>query len=233
MQIIRAEKRHTRDFGWLRTAWLFSFDEYYDPANVQFGALRVFNDDVVQPGKGFPMHPHREMEIVTIPLQGEITHEDSAGHRGVIGLGDVQRMSAGTGVQHSEMSTGRQAAHLYQIWFIPATAGLTPSYDARHYEAEVWHNRLAPIASGRGMADVVTFHTDATIFRAELDAGQTVEFTPEGERCVFLYLGNGEATLNDETLFAHDQVRITHGRPLRLHARANTHLLLIDLPPCA
>ncbi|OQW95695.1 MAG: hypothetical protein BWK77_07025 [Verrucomicrobia bacterium A1] len=115
-QVIRAAQRHFSDFGWLKTFWLFSFSDYYDPENVQFGTLRVFNDDVVAPGTGFPAHPHQEMEIITVVLEGEMTHEDSMGNQAVIRAGDVQRMSAGTGLTHSEFNLADKPVHFYQVW---------------------------------------------------------------------------------------------------------------------
>src|SRR5512139_2308538 len=169
IQIIPADKRHFSDFGWLKTYWLFSFSNYYDPSNIQFGALRVFNDDVVAPGAGFPTHPHEEMEIVTIPLQGEMTHEDSMGNKGVIKANDVQRMSAGTGLTHSEFNLADKPVHFYQIWIFPDSKGLNPTYDQRSFSPVTFRNRLVPVASGQGIPETVTFHTDATIYRSELD----------------------------------------------------------------
>jgi len=129
IHVIRADERHFTDFGWLKTYWLFSFSEYYDPTNIQFGALRVFNDDVVAPHTGFGTHPHEEMEIITIVLDGEVTHEDSLGTKAVMRAGDVQRMSAGTGIQHSEFNLGEAPVHFYQFWLYPDICGLAPSYD--------------------------------------------------------------------------------------------------------
>ena len=157
IQVIRADERHFTDFDWLKTYWLFSFSEYYDPTNIQFGALRVFNDDVVAPHTGFGTHPHEEMEIITIVLDGEVTHEDSLGTKAVMRAGDVQRMSAGTGIHHSEFNLGEVPAHFYQIWIYPDTSGLPPSYDQKSFAGTVWTNRLVPVASGQGVPDVVTF----------------------------------------------------------------------------
>lgn len=128
IKIIPKGKRHFSDFGWLKTYWLFSFSDYFDPDNTRFGALRVFNDDIVAPGTGFPTHPHREMEIITIVLEGEITHKDSMGNKMVIRAGDVQRMSAGTGIIHSEFNLGDEPVHFYQIWIYPDEAELQPGY---------------------------------------------------------------------------------------------------------
>ena len=162
VEIIKADNRHFSDFGWLKTYWLFSFSSYFDPHNIQFGALRVFNDDIVQPGMGFPTHPHEEMEIVTIVLDGEMTHEDSMGNRTVIRAGDVQRMSAGTGLTHSEFNLARKPVHFHQIWIFPDTAGLRPSYDQKTFAPQARRNRLCPVASGQNLPRTVTFHTDAT-----------------------------------------------------------------------
>src|SRR5262249_21601382 len=129
IHVIRADERHFTDFDWLKTYWLFSFSEYYDPANIQFGALRVFNDDVVAPNTGFGTHPHKEMEIITIVLDGEVTHEDSLGTKAVIRAGDVQRMSAGTGIRHCEFILGDVPAHVLLFSIDPDTTGLRTSYD--------------------------------------------------------------------------------------------------------
>lgn len=172
IDIIKADQRHFSDFGWLQTYWLFSFSDYYDPHNIQFGALRVFNDDVVAPETGFPTHPHEEMEIVTLVLEGEMTHQDSMGNKTVIKAGDVQRMSAGTGLTHSEFNLTDKPVHFHQIWIYPDTKGLAPSYDQESFDAEAWANRLLAVASGQGIDGAVTFHTDATIYRCSMDKGR-------------------------------------------------------------
>ncbi len=172
INIIRADDRHFSDFGWLKTYWLFSFSNYYDPNNIQFGAIRVFNDDVVEPGTGFPTHPHQEMEIITIVLKGEMTHQDSMGNKTVITAGDVQRMSAGTGLTHSEFNLATEPVHFYQIWIYPDQKGLQPSYDQKRFSPNDWNNRLLPVASGLNVPGTVTFHTNATIYRCHLEAGR-------------------------------------------------------------
>ena len=186
IQIIPANKRHFSDFGWLKTYWLFSFSNYYDPLNIQFGALRVFNDDVVEPRTGFPTHPHEEMEIVTIALSGEITHKDSMGNKNVIKAGDVQRMSAGTGLTHSEFNLAKEPVHFYQIWIYPDLAGLKPSYDQKSFSPDSWKNRLLPVASGQGLHGAVTFHTYATIYRSDLEARQKIDFKVTESRRIFI-----------------------------------------------
>jgi redox-sensitive bicupin YhaK (pirin superfamily) len=231
-RIIRAQDRHYLDREWLQTYWLFSFSHYYDPDNLQFGALRVFNDDVVQPGTGFPTHPHQEMEIITVPLSGEMTHRDSMGNTAVIRAGDVQRMSAGTGLTHSEYNLAADPVHFYQIWIFPDRAGLPPTYDQRAYDPEVWRNRLAPVASGQGLPDVVTFHTDATIYRAELEAGKAVCHAADGSRRLFAYVTRGHLTVDGARLAPGDQARIDPTAPTVLQASAPSDVILIDVPSC-
>ena len=230
MKIIRATDRHFSDIGWLKTCWLFSFADYFDPDNVHFGAVRVFNDDIVAPQSGFPKHPHREMEIITVVLEGAITHEDSMGNRTVVAAGDVQRMTAGTGVTHSEFNLADQPVHLYQIWMVPGTPRLPPSYAQQHFEPGQWRNRLLPVASGQGLPDAVTFHTDATIYRAALDAGRKIDFDAVPERGVFIYSSHGRLSVNGEELAQNDQLRIQAGGPLHLTALENTGFILIDTP---
>ena len=232
IDIIRAAGRHFNDFGWLKTYWLFSFASYYDPHNLQFGALRVFNDDVVEPGTGFPTHPHEEMEIITIVLDGEMTHQDSMGNKAVIKTGDVQRMSAGTGLTHSEYNLAEKPVHFFQIWVLPDTAGLEPSYDQRSFLPNSWHNRLLPVASGQGGDDAVTFNSDATIYRCQLDAGNKLRFDNTAGRRVFIYLIAGELRVDGLALHKEDQARIDTEKPLALEAGSDADFILIDVPSC-
>ncbi len=232
VDIIRADDRHFTDFGWLKTYWLFSFANYYDPHNIQFGALRVFNDDVVEPGMGFPTHPHEEMEIITIVLDGEMTHEDSMGNKAVIKAGDVQRMSAGTGLTHSEYNLADKPVHFYQIWIFPDVAGLDPSYDQLSFVDKQWHNNLLPVASGQGLTDVVTFHTDATIYRGQLDAENKLPFNNTLGRRIFIYLTEGVLIVDGLELKKADQARIDTEKPLTLEAAADAEFILIDVPSC-
>lgn len=231
-QIIRAADRFHIESDWLSAYWLFSFDRYYDPQNLSFGPLRVFNHDTIRGGAGFPTHPHREMEIITVPLVGEMTHADSMGNRAVIRAGDVQRMSAGTGLTHSEFNLARKPVHFYQIWIFPDRAELKPSYDQRSFDPEAWRNRLCPVASGQGLPDVVTFHTDATIYRAALDAGESVGFSPGETRRVFVYVTSGELAVNRTTLSPGDRARIDEVPELSFKARQAAEFILIDVPSC-
>lgn len=232
IDIVRAKDRHFTDFGWLKTYWLFSFSNYYDPGNIQFGALRVFNDDVVEPSTGFPTHPHREMEIVTIVLDGEITHKDSMGNQSVIRAGDVQRMSAGTGLSHSEFNHGSKPVHFYQIWIYPDESKLEPSYDQKSFDPSLWSNRLYAVASGEGHEDAVSFHADATIYRCSLEAGKEVDTEPGTDRRIFVYVTAGAVSLNGEQLTMGDQARVDLEDRVRLVAEDDSEFILIDIPSC-
>jgi quercetin 2,3-dioxygenase len=227
---IKASDRHFSDLGWLQTYWLFSFDNYYDPSNVQLGALRVFNDDVVKPGKGFPTHSHREMEIVTVVLSGEITHEDSAGNKEVIRAGEVQRMTAGTGISHSEFNRGATPVHLYQIWIYPGTRGLDPGYEQRSFASARSANRLVPFASGQGMGDALTLHADATIYSSILESGNSINFETNSARRVFIYVTSGDMGVNEVRLETKDQARIEPTGNLTIEAYDDTKFILIDVP---
>lgn len=232
IEIIKAKNRHFTDFKWLQTYWLFSFSNYFDPHNIQFGALRVFNDDIVNPGTGFPTHPHEEMEIITIVLSGEMTHEDSMGNKSLITAGDVQRMSAGTGLTHSEFNLAETPVNFYQIWIFPDEPALKPTYDQKTYSPSQWENRLFPIASGQGIPDTVTFHTDATIYRCDLEKGQSVDFDATIGRRIFIYLTNGEMSVGGEQMEQKDQARIDTENPVSIKASTNSEFLLIDVPSC-
>ncbi|HEY7915189.1 MAG TPA: pirin family protein [Blastocatellia bacterium] len=230
IKTIRAGERYFSDYGWLKTYWLFSFDNYHDPANMHHGALRVFNDDVVKPGTGFPTHSHREMEIITTVLSGEITHEDSLGNRAVIRAGEVQRMTAGTGIAHSEYNLGSEPVHLYQIWIFPDERGLRPGYDQKSFAAESKKNRLLAVASGQGIDGAVKFHTDGSVYMSELEAGNSVDFESDPSRRVFIYVMSGDLGVNGERLITKDQARVSDEKSIRLEAYEETSLILIDVP---
>jgi len=232
IKIIPADQRHFSDFGWLKTYWLFSFSSYYDPSNIQFGALRVFNDDVVEPGTGFPTHPHQEMEIITILLEGEMTHEDSMGNKSIIQQGDVQRMTAGTGLTHSEFNLADDPVHFYQIWILPDKRGLSPGYDQKRFDASLWKNTLYPVASGQNIPDTVTFNTNATIYLAELDTDNEISFKTTESRRIFVYVTKGELKVNNQILREKDQARIDLENTIQSESLKPASLILIDLPSC-
>ncbi len=230
IEIITADRRHFSDAGWLKSYWLFSFSDYHDPRNVRFGTLRVFNDDVIEPGTGFPMHPHRNMEIVTVVLAGEMTHQDSLGNRTVIRAGDVQRMSAGAGLTHSEFNLSAEPVHIHQIWIFPERKGLTPSYDQKTPAAADRLNRLQPVAAGRDTPGAVTLHTDATIFLCTLETGRTVAHEAAATRLTFIYVTAGRLAVDGRELATGDQARLDLAGTLRCEARERCEFVLIDVP---
>jgi redox-sensitive bicupin YhaK (pirin superfamily) len=169
---------------------------------------------------------------LTVVLDGEITHADSMGNKDVIKAGDVQRMSAGTGLTHSEFNLAEKPVHFYQIWIYPDEAGLEPSYDRKSFDPGEWRGRLLPVASGQGFAGAVTFHTDATIYRGALEAGQKIEIEATAGRRIFIYLTSGRLDVNGRGLGAKEQARIDTEDPLVLEPREDSDLILIDVPSC-
>ena len=228
----RAADRAFFDFGWLRTHHSFSFADYFDPANTNWGALRVFNDDTVAPGQGFPTHPHRDMEIVTYVLSGELEHRDSLGSHGVVEPGGIQYVSAGTGVRHSEFNHSRERdVHFVQMWVLPRKRGETPAYGQRAFAEDERRGRWLVVAGGEpGVAAPVELRADATLRVAKLEgAALAHEFDPA--RYGFLFVAAGEIEANGKRLSAGDAVRI-HG--LRdLEVRGTGELVLWDVPPLA
>ena len=231
MQIIKAKHRFHLESDWLSAYWLFSFDRYYDPNNMTFGPLRVFNHDTVAGGGGFPTHPHREMEIVTYVLEGALRHKDSTGGAGLIRAGEVQRMTAGTGVAHSEFNFSEEApVKLLQMWVLPERAGLTPSYEQKQFTPEQRAGALLPIASGQGEPGAVKIHQDATFYVSRLRAGDRVGRRLKPGRRAFFYVIDGEVTLNGERLGAGDQARVTDVTELDIAGEREGEVILIDLP---
>lgn len=231
VHIIRSHERFHVDAGWLSANWHFSFGHYYDPENVEFGPLRVFNDDVIQPRSGFPTHPHEEMEIVTYVISGELEHKDSTGNRGVLRAGDVQRMSAGTGIRHSEVNpSATEPLHLCQIWLEPAVRGLEPSYEEGRFGHEKRHGVLLPVVSDQDLPGTLHIHQKATFYVSSLDPGNKVEHRLSEGRRGYLFVISGEVTLNKDDLAGGDQARITEVTDLNIQARKHSELILIDLP---
>jgi len=231
MQIIRAKDRFHLESDWLSAYWLFSFDRYYDPNNMMFGPLRVFNHDTVKGGAGFPTHPHREMEIVTYVLDGELAHKDSTGGRGVIRAGEVQRMSAGTGIAHSELNgSATSPVRLLQMWVLPESPGLKPSYEQKLFTPAQRTGVLLPIAAGQDLPGTVKVHQDVVFYVSHLRAGDRVSHELRPGRRAFLYLIEGELTLNGERLSSGDQARITDAAGLELSGEKMSEIILIELP---
>ena len=230
LQVIEKEKRHFNDIGWLKTYWLFSFSDYYDSENINHGALRVFNDDIVQPHSGFGTHPHEEMEIVSIVLQGEMTHKDTMGNEMVIKKNDVQRMTAGTGLQHSEWNHADEPVAFFQVWILPDKKKLAPSYDQKTFPASHWHNRLALIASSDPDQQAVMLNSEAAVFRAALEKDRVVSFDPEPGHCQFIYIIDGHIKVNGCGAGTRDQVRIKEENSIIITAGHDSEFILIDVP---
>ena len=228
--IRKSEDRGHFDLGWLDTYHTFSFDRYYDPAHVNFRSLRVINEDRVQPAHGFPTHSHRDMEIITYVLSGALEHRDSMGNGSVIRPGDVQRMTAGTGVSHSESNPSDvEPVHLLQIWILPETNHLPPSYEEKHFSNEERRDRLRLLAARDGRAGSVTIHQDAELYATILDAGKTVVHTLSKNRYAWLQVARGTINLNEMELKQGDGAAVRKESELRITAHDPAELLLFDL----
>lgn len=233
IKIYRAEERFFMDRGWLQSHFSFSFAEYYDSNNLQFGPLRVLNDDYIAPGRGFGKHPHEEMEIVSIVLKGQLKHEDSTGQRATTTFGEIQRMSAGTGVFHSEVNpSAHEEVNLLQMWFLPDTPGLNPSYEKSTFDVEAMHNQLLPVVSKKHAGEnVATIHQDLTIYLGDLDPEMTIDFQQQPDRKIFFFVIEGEVMLNNkELLQRRDAARMTDITNLRIKAAKKSRVMVIDLP---
>jgi len=233
IKIYPAESRFTANHGWLKTSHSFSFANYYDPNNMSFGPLRVLNDDFVAAGNGFGAHPHQDMEIVSIVLNGQLKHEDSTGGSEILRVGEIQRMTAGTGVVHSEYNpSNTEEVNFLQLWFMPEKNGLTPSYEQKAYDQKALKNHLLPVVSNRVQSEQVAFiHQDLTLYLSELDTGKTLSFTQKANRKIFLFVIEGDLTVNEQTkLKKRDSARITDVTELKIDANSNAKLMLIDLP---
>jgi quercetin 2,3-dioxygenase len=241
IQTIRSKDRYHLETDWLSTNWHFSFDHYHDPNNMNFGPLRVFNDDTVAPAGGFPQHGHREMEIVTYIIDGALEHKDNMGNTGVIRPGEIQRMSAGTGVRHSEFNASeKDPVHLIQLWIVPAVQHLRPSWEQKSFSLSGRSGKLLPIAvpsgkNGDTSSTTVQIHQDATIYTSLLAPGQSVTHKLGPGRRAYIFVIGGNLKLNGETLAAGDQARVSSERELRLSAAPGSgataaDFLLLDLP---
>ena len=226
----RAEDRGHANHGWLDTYHTFSFAAYHDPAHVHFRALRVMNEDVVAPGQGFGTHPHDNMEIVTCVLEGALEHRDSMGNGEVLRPGEFQRMSAGTGITHSEFNpSADEPVHLYQIWLFPERKGIEPSYEQKSFPEEERHNKLRLVASRDAAEGSLLIHTAARIYLSSIDAGREVEYELEPGRHAWLQVLRGSITLNGLELKASDGAAVSDEEALDIAASTDAEILLFDL----
>ncbi|MBC5809913.1 MAG: pirin family protein [Candidatus Eremiobacteraeota bacterium] len=230
LSIQRSKERGFADHGWLQTYHSFSFADYFDPRNSNWGALRVFNDDVIAADKGFGTHPHRDMEILTYVLEGELEHKDSMGNVGVIGPGGVQYLSAGTGIAHSEYNhSAERPLHLVQMWVTPRARNLKPQYGQVDYAREERLNRWLPIATGEpNVESKIAIWQDASAYVARLENG-SLDFAVRAKRFAFLFVAQGDLTANGTTLGPGDAARIAG--PLDLTVAGNGEAVLWDVPP--
>ena len=228
--IRRSNERGHFDHGWLNTYHTFSFDQYYDPRFMAFRTLRVINEDFVAAGRGFPKHGHRDMEIITWILEGALQHEDSMGNGSIIRPGDVQRMTAGTGVRHSEQNASvRERVHLLQIWILPHTVGLEPGYEQKAFTEDERRGQLRLIASEDGREGTVQVHQDVSLFASILPAGQEVEHAMDQQRYAWLQVARGAVEVNGERGNQGDGLVAIGESSLRLRAAEDAELLLFDL----
>lgn len=228
LTVRRSEDRGYFDHGWLKSHHSFSFGDYYDPQFMGFGSLRVINDDIIAPNMGFPTHTHQEMEIVSYVVRGGLRHKDTLGNGSVIKAGDVQRMTAGTGIRHSEFA-GDEEVHLYQIWILPGTKGLEPSYEQKQFSAADKQGAWKLVGSNDGRHGSVTIHQDISMYSTLVDAGDTVSYAPEDNRKLWIQMVSGEAEVNDEVLFGGDAVAIAFESEINFKALKDSEALLFDM----
>ena len=231
IQIRKGEDRGHANHGWLDSYHSFSFADYHDPAHMGYSVLRVINEDRVVPGEGFPTHGHRDMEIVSYVLEGALEHKDSLGTGSVIRPGDVQRMSAGTGVRHSEYNASpSEGVHFLQIWILPKTNGIAPGYEQKHFETGDLDGRLRIVASPDGRSGSVTIHQDATLYAARLNGGAAVSHALAPGRRAYVHIARGQVALNGMPLAAGDGARIEREPRLQLDNGRDAEVLVFDLP---
>jgi len=231
MQLRRGGERGYADHGWLQSFHSFSFAEYHDPNHMGFGPLRVINEDRVAPGMGFGTHGHRDMEIISYVLDGELAHKDSMGNGSVIRPGDVQRMSAGRGVMHSEYNHARErTTHFLQIWIEPNVRGIAPSYEEKHFDAAEQRGRLRLIAAPDGAGGAVTIHQDARVYAGRFDAAESARHTVAPQRRVYVHVARGAVRVNGESLAAGDAAKLSGVDAVELSDGRAAEVLLFDLP---
>lgn len=231
IDVIRSDSRGTADHGWLKSKHTFSFADYHNPSMMGFGKLRVINEDWIEPGKGFGTHPHRDMEIVTYMVDGALEHKDSMGNGSVIRPGELQRMTAGTGVLHSEFNASEtDRAHLLQIWILPEQNGLEPGYEQKLFPAEEKRNRWRLVGSRDGREGSLTIHQDLSLSSTVLDAGESIDYGFDSRRRGFLQVVRGTVEIDGEAIETGDAVAIVDQQALGIKAKSDAELLLFDMP---
>jgi redox-sensitive bicupin YhaK (pirin superfamily) len=230
--IRKSDDRGHVDHGWLETWHTFSFADFYDPEHMGFGALRVLNQDRVQPGRGFGAHPHRDMEIVTWVLEGELQHRDSIGNGSIIRPGDAQFMSAGEGIVHSEFNpSSDDLVELLQMWLIPAQRGGKPRYEQRHFDPATLQGRLVPIVAGDGRDGALRIGQDVTLYAGKIGAGDHAEIDLAPSRLAWVHCARGSVALDDHRLGSGDGAGIVEESKIVLDGREDADVVVFDLPP--
>lgn len=229
IDVRKSEDRGQADHGWLKTFHTFSFASYFDPRHTQFRSLRVINEDWIQGGKGFGTHPHENMEIITYIIEGELEHKDSMGTGSVIRPGELQRMTAGSGVTHSEFNPSSETTHLLQIWIRPEEINLEPSYEQRDFSAKRVPNELLLLASRSGRDGSLTVHQDVEIFGAQLESGLSLEYTAQAGRHLWIQLVKGRLSVNGTDLEAGDGASLSDEKDVTFLAAESCELLMFDL----
>ncbi len=230
IEIRKSEERGHADHGWLDSHHTFSFADYHDPDHVQFGSLRVINEDRVQPGQGFGTHGHRDMEIISYVLAGALQHEDSMGNGSIIRPGDVQRLSAGTGVTHSEFNASQsELVHFLQIWILPEATGLAPGYEQKHFEIADQRNRLCLVVSPDGRGGSVTVRQDVYLYAVALEDGGSASHALETGRRAYAHVARGSVEVNGRALVAGDGARITDEPMVSLTGTPGAEVLIFDM----
>jgi redox-sensitive bicupin YhaK (pirin superfamily) len=231
LEIRKSEERGNANHGWLQSKHTFSFGDYHDPQHVGFGPLLVINEDKVAPGQGFGTHGHRDMEIISYVLDGALEHKDSLGTGSVLHYGDVQRMSAGSGVRHSEFNGSNSAqVHFLQIWIAPNVKGIAPSYEEKHFTPETKLGQLRLIASSDGREGSVLIHQDAAIYAAILQGGDVAERPLAAGRLGYVHVIRGQLSVNGQVLGAGDALKISGEAAIRLEQAEAAEVLVFDLP---
>ena len=234
LHIRRSAERGHANHGWLDSYHSFSFANYYDPAHMAYSVLRVINEDVIAPSQGFGMHPHKDMEIITYMLQGDLQHKDSLGNGSVIRAGDVQRMTAGTGIVHSEFNASNsQSAHLFQIWILPERFSLAPSYEEQHFTLAQKQDNWCLIASADGRDQSLLVHQDITLYASILSAGNNLTYILKANRSAYIQVASGALEIDGHQLLTGDALMIDSAsldNLVTLKAGIQTELLLFDLP---
>lgn len=231
MNIRRATERGKANFGWLDSSHTFSFGNYYDPRHMGFGPLRVINEDKVKAGAGFDTHGHRDMEILSFVIEGELAHKDNTGTGSVIRPGDIQRMSAGSGILHSEFNNSEEKpVHFLQIWIVPERGGIEPGYEQKTLDPAQQQNRLALIASPEGGENAVRIHQDARLYASKLEAGHEVNHSTAAGRGLWLQMIKGTVTAGGQQLQAGDGASFGQESSLYIAATKDAEFLLFDLP---